>query len=77
MIPQPETQLKCYILPHLHVNLEGTDSEQHLGWCQQWTCSGKKTSEIFRELLNALGIADYILALGYNDDSRHHDKTLK
>ena len=37
----------------------------------------RKTDEIFKELLNVLGIADDISVVGYAADGKDHDKTLQ
>ena len=34
----------------------------------------RKIDELFKDLLNLLGIADTILAVGYDDSGRDHDK---
>ena len=37
----------------------------------------QKIDKIFKDLSNVFGIADDILFVGYDVDSRDHDKTLK
>ena len=41
------------------------------------TCSSKKLGEILKSLPNVLCIADDILILGYDVDSKDHDGKLK
>ena len=63
----------------LHVSLEDTDTNAyHL---EQHQPTGNmfqgKIDEIFNDMPNVLGIADYILAVGYDDDGRDHDETMQ
>ena len=37
----------------------------------------RKIDEIFRDMPNVFGIADYILAAGYEADGRDHDETVQ
>ena len=59
---------------HLHANLVSTDTRD----CPlvQHRYFNKKNDEIFKDLPNVFGIADYILVVGYDIDGKQYDETI-
>ena len=66
-----------YASQYLNANLAQIDTRDlPFGAALAGDMFQRKIDEIFKDLPNVFGIADDILAVGYDDDGKDHDDTL-